>query len=564
MASELMWRIGTQMGRRNVLTGTAGLAVAAALGGTGALTGFPATAKADRALREELMKIPGAGNGSPTDADWQKVGELCLGPTKKNVQPGEFKGVQLSFMGLNNQNLHDFLFRGFLKPWEAYTGASIKWIDLAQADYNARLQQAIATGTVDFDMLEMGAPFEGDVCGKGLASAMPDWVKTQIDFDDYVNYLKPPVGAWDGKIYRVCIDSDCHTINYRTDYFGDAGLAKAWKTEGHKGDWGVPKTWQQVQEVTKFMKGKKVAGKDVYGYLDAPKPWGGFCFYFLASRATAYVKHPNEKAWLFDVDTMKPRVNNPGWVRAIQDVVDALPYEPADQINADPNTTAFQQFLVGTGGLLAWWGDVGTVAVTSDTATVGKQILFDILPASDDVYNHQAGKWETLPTGPNAAPNMAYLGWGIYVMKTVDSDEKKHKAAWSAAALLGDRDLSMWTAAYPSGFQPYRQSHFDVPLWVAGGYDAAYIKSYLELAGDIVQSPEQRHRAAHPRHLPVLQPGRGRTEQGVRGQADRPAGCRQRCRRLGKTDRQDRPRQADCALQSLARHVEGRSRRTVW
>ena len=58
-------------------------------------------------------------------------------PTKANVKEGEFKGVELTFMGLNNQNLHNLLFRGFLKPWEAYTGAKINWIDLAQADYNA-------------------------------------------------------------------------------------------------------------------------------------------------------------------------------------------------------------------------------------------------------------------------------------------------------------------------------------------------------------------------------------------------------------------------------------------
>src|SRR5262249_2601181 len=42
-------------------------------------------------------------------------------------QEGEFGGVELSFMGLNNQNLHNLLFRGFLKPWEAYTGAKISW-----------------------------------------------------------------------------------------------------------------------------------------------------------------------------------------------------------------------------------------------------------------------------------------------------------------------------------------------------------------------------------------------------------------------------------------------------
>ena len=96
-------------------------------------------------LRAQLLQIPGVGKGSPTDADWQKVGELCLGPTKANVAEGEFAGVELTFMGLNNQNWHNFLFRGFLKSWEAYTGAKINWIDLAQADYNPRLQQAIAS-----------------------------------------------------------------------------------------------------------------------------------------------------------------------------------------------------------------------------------------------------------------------------------------------------------------------------------------------------------------------------------------------------------------------------------
>ena len=199
--------------------------------------------------------------GSPTDADWQKVGEMCLGPTKATVQEGEFAGVELTFMGLNNQNLHNFLFRGFLKPWEAYTGAKINWIDLAQADYNPRLQQSIATGTVDFDIIEMGAPFEGDTAGKGLLDEMPDWVKAQIDMDDYVNYLKAPVGTWDGKTYRITIDGDCHTFAYRTDYFGDGSIS---------GMAAVPTTWDEVDAVSKAVKGQKdpLTGLDAYGFLD--------------------------------------------------------------------------------------------------------------------------------------------------------------------------------------------------------------------------------------------------------------------------------------------------------
>ncbi|MBY3115633.1 sugar ABC transporter substrate-binding protein [Rhizobium laguerreae] len=472
---ERMMAIG--LSRRAILKTGASLG---ALAAAGTILGAVGSASAqDASLRSQILQIPGVGKGSPTDADWQKVGELCLGATKSSAKQGEFAGIELSFMGLNNQNLHNVIFRGFLKSWEDYTGAKISWIDLAQADYNPRLQQAIATGTVDFDILEMGAPFEGDVCGKGLASEMPDWVKAQIDMDDYVDYLKAPVGTWEGKTYRISVDGDCHNFNYRADYFTDADLAKAWKDEGHEGEWGVPRTWQKVQEVTKFLKGKTIGGMEAIGYLDAPKAWGGFGFYFLGSRATAYAKHPDDKAWLFDVDTMKPRINNPAWVRAIQDVIDALPSESGDQLNADPGTTAFQQFLAGTGSMVSWWGDVGSGARTSDTSVIGDSVAFDILPGSDDVYNSKTGQWDKLPSGPNHAPNMAYLGWGVYVMARVDSDEKKKKAAWSAAAHLGGKDLALWMAAYPSGFQCYRKSQFDTKEWVEAGYDEAFISNYL-------------------------------------------------------------------------------------
>lgn len=489
------------MTRRRLLQTAASVGGAAALGGLGLGTG---AAFAQDNLRAEILKIPGVGAGSPTDADWQKVGEMCLGATKAGVAEGEFAGVELTFMGLNNQNQHNVLFRGFLKAWEAYTGAKINWVDLAQADYNARLQQSIATGTVDFDVIEMGAPFEGDTAGRGLLSEMPDWVRQQIDMDDYVGYLKAPVGTWDGKTYRISIDGDCHTLAYRKDYFDNDDFKAAWASEGQSGEFGVPATWQQVQAATKFLKGKKdpLTGLDAHGYLDPLKGWGGFGFYFLESRATAYAKHPDNAAWLFDPETMKPYVNNPAFVRAIQDVMDVMPDQPADQINADPGTTAFQQFLAGTGSMVSWWGDVGSNARTSDSSVVGDVVGFSILPGSDDVYNNATGQWDTLPSGPNYAPNMAYIGWGVYVMSRVDSDEKKHKAAWSCAAHLGGKDIALWMAAYPSGFQPYRNSQFNYPEWVEAGYDEAFVEDYL---GSNLDSYNHPNAAIEPRIPGIFQ-----------------------------------------------------------
>lgn len=479
--------------RRQLLKGAASLGALAAASSAG-LGGLMGEALAQEDIRAQILQIPGVGKGSPTDADWQKVGELCLSATKASIKEGEFAGVELTFMGLNNQNLHNFLFRGFLKPWEAYTGAKINWIDLAQADYNARLQQSIATGTVDFDIIEMGAPFEGDTASKGLLDEMPDWVKAQIEADDLVGYLQPPVGTWEGKTYRITIDGDCHTFAYRKDYFGEGsitGMAEA------------PKFWDEINAASIAVKGKTdpLTGQPAYGFLDPLKGWGGFGFYFLEDRASAYAKHPDDKAWLFDAETMKPRVNNPAFVQAIQDVMDlaAAGAYPPDQINADPGTTAFQQFLAGTGMALTWWGDVGSSARTSDTSVVGDVVGFSINPGAKKVYNSKTGAWEEKE---NFAPNMAYIGWGIYVTSRVSGDEKKRKAAWSAAAHLGGKDISLWTSAYPSGFQPYRNSHFKYEEWEKAGYDRAFVEDYL---GSNLDSYNHPNAAIEPRIPGIFQ-----------------------------------------------------------
>ena len=103
---DRLFRAGAS--RRELLKTVSGLGAMAALG----VLGTPLrSAFAQSDLRAAMLKVPGIGMGQPTDADWQKVGEMCLGPIKQVVKEGEFQGVELAFMGLNNQNLHNFLFR---------------------------------------------------------------------------------------------------------------------------------------------------------------------------------------------------------------------------------------------------------------------------------------------------------------------------------------------------------------------------------------------------------------------------------------------------------------------
>ena len=156
-----------------------------------------------------------------------------------------------------------------------------------------------------------------------------------------------------------------------------------------------------------------------------------------------------------------------------------MPSEPADQINADLNVTGFSEFLGGTGSMCAWWGDVGSNVYTNDQSVVQDKVGFDILPGSDDVYNsadrrlgHASERTE--PRAEHGLPRMGHLRDGDGRQRSGQAEGGLERRGLPRR----QRHLDL-AVAYPSGFQPYRNSHFNVADWVATGYPEDFAKSYL-------------------------------------------------------------------------------------
>ncbi|MCO5222261.1 MAG: phosphate/phosphite/phosphonate ABC transporter substrate-binding protein [Thermomicrobiales bacterium] len=99
-------------------------------------------------LRTQILQIPGDGI-TPTDADMERVGELCLRTRIKTSS----KGQTVRFQGLSNANAANNVFRPLARAWEEATGATIEWIDVTQADSYPKMAEAIASNAVDFDVL---------------------------------------------------------------------------------------------------------------------------------------------------------------------------------------------------------------------------------------------------------------------------------------------------------------------------------------------------------------------------------------------------------------------------
>ncbi len=461
----------------------------------GAATAFCATgivgksyrrALAQESVKDQILQIPGSGKGAPTDADMERVGELTLRSQNKD----KFKGQTVRFQGLSNANAHVNVFRPLSRAWEEHTGATVEWIEVTQADSYPKMSQALASNTVAFDVLEGSATWEGELLAGGHCVPMPDSVRNDpgYAFEDIVPYLQGPTRTWDGVMYGASIDGDMHHFNYRKDVFSDARLAEDWKNSGGEGNWGPPKTWQDVQKYSLFMKGKDFEGEKLYGILDPLARGGGVSNWFFMSRASAYAKHPDDPAFFFDPTDMTPKINSPAFVRALQDMIDAAAVAPPDQKSADLLKT-LGDFLAGTGTMAHWWADIGSNVYASDTSVVQDKVGFSILPGSPDVYNWQTKQWDTVTAGQEAAPGatagfnyapyLAFLGWGLYVMKASETNNAS-EAAWDLVNHLTGKDISLWMMIYPSGMNPWRLSHFDPADWMIAGYPEAYAKEYLD------------------------------------------------------------------------------------
>jgi multiple sugar transport system substrate-binding protein len=463
---------------------------------TGAAAAFCATGIVGKSYRRSLAAQDDVKAQMLATSDPEEAGRLALHSTRE----GAFSGQTITFQGLSNTGFHVDVFEPFSAAWSEYTGANIEWIRVTQADSFGLFQQAVSTDTVEFDVLEGSGGWEGDLLGGGHAQPMPDWLlnSPEYDINDIVPYLRDPVRTWEGVTYGASIDGDTHHFNYRKDVFSDQDLAAEWASSGGEGEWGIPQTWQQVNAYHQFLFEKEFDGAPIYGMLDPYGRGGGVSAQFYFSRVSAYGKHPNDPAFFFDPEDMTPLINSPAWVRALEDMVGALPYAPPDYVNADLLKT-LDDFLAGTGAMAHWWADVGSNVYTNPSSLVQGKVGYSILPGSPDVWNRQTQTWDMIE-GNNYAPYLAFLGWGLYVMNEAE-ERGVSEAAWDLVSHLTSKNASLWMNIYPSGMNPWRESHFNAEDWTVSGFPLEEAQQYLDSI---------RQSYSHPNRIVDLRiPGQG-------------------------------------------------------
>jgi multiple sugar transport system substrate-binding protein len=363
--------------------------------------------------------------------------------------------------------------------WEQATGNKVKYIDVPFDQIFDKFRTSQAAGTVDYDVMYGAATWEGDVFSGGLAVEVDNDVKTKLEWDDVMVMFKEVLHHWGGKTYGVPIDGDTHHLNYRVDAFNDPDNQAKYKSQ-FGADLKAPTTWEEYYQIAKFFQNWDwdKRGKPNYGVVETMGRSGGWSSYFYLSHASPYVKHPDDPAFHFDPDSMKPRINSPGFVRALEDMVKSLEVGPPGMANFTVGET-LGFFIGGQGAMQNWWSDVGSQSITNQNSITKNKLGYSLTPGSKQVYNHRSKAWDNIPQ-INYAPYLAWGGWGFWVMKS----SKVREAAFDVLTYLANKENSLWDVLHPTGLNPWRYSHFKVEPWVEVGFTKENATSYLKASSD--------------------------------------------------------------------------------
>jgi len=321
-----------------------------------------------------------------------------------------------------------------------------------------------------FDVVFYGSMWIADVLP--FLEPLPKKMLSSPQYQDVLPHYKS-IASWGDIPYQVPVDGDRHYLQYRRDLLEDPGYRAEFRKRTGR-DLEVPKTWPELQQVARFFHGRKLSdGRTISGIAEITVSDALLGNQFI-KRAAPYAKHPAVKGgFYFDLKTMEPLINTPGFVEALKDFMAAQDlYPPGGKSFTFPQV--IQSFGSGDAVFSDCWDDPFVQAMEPGSQLRNK-VAAAPSPGSRKVWNRKTGKWDAFPD-VNYAPYIVY-GWTGAVIRTTPHKE----AAFEFLGFYANREnhrSDMLVGRF--GMNPFRASDLDVSFWVdRAGWDEAVARSYV-------------------------------------------------------------------------------------
>lgn len=359
------------------------------------------------------------------------------------------------------------------------TGAEVNVVHVPFGDLFQRIMIPFQSGQNAYDVLFYGSLWIGDF--NRFLEPVPGAYQNSSGMADVTDSFRG-VATWNGKLIQYPMDGDRHYLKYRTDAFGDETLRAKFEAETGR-ELTVPATWEEYNEVARFFSGFDWDGDGEvnYGSAEVAKR-DDLMFSAFISRAAPYAKHPDVKGgFFFDLETMEPLINTPGFVRGLELFVEAQKSFPPGGTNFGLGDEIFS--FGGGQTLMSYSWDDAFIQAQQEDSRIRNKVGAAPLPGAREVWNRDTGQWDSFEE-PNRAP---YMTWGWSSAVSALSKEKDMAFDYlcffsNEANTFHDLQIGRF------GVNPYRESHFDSAFWQDLGWDREVADSYVETLSGMEKS----------------------------------------------------------------------------
>lgn len=376
--------------------------------------------------------------------------------TDKKPTQKPFEGVKLQLLVVDDPELSSAIDRLARDEWTAQTGAELVIIQTTE-------KNLADAASLSVDAVICPSHMLGSLAERSLLAPVPLKMLRSPQWGEVFELLRLREAAWGNKIIAVPFGSPVFCCYYRADLLEKLGRKP-------------PQTWTEYEELAKLLaeKGKEERGEGTdnpywSGTIEPLAPgWAGLT---LLARAASYAKHRDNFSTLFNIDTMEPMVAGPPFVQALEDLVAAAKFGPADPLKYDP-TTARQAFWQGCCGLALTWPTAADPSKQEDReqkaaetpAASAINVGFVELPGSPRVFNLSGRVWDNRSEDDQSRVPLVSVAGRLGV---VSKASPQIEAAFQLLLWLSDDRMSPTICTASPTTTLFRQSHLKSPKpWV--------------------------------------------------------------------------------------------------
>lgn len=335
---------------------------AAAAAGTGlAVSGLPLLNRAGQAQAAGMgYQQPWRASDGPYMAWADKHISVVPGsPADRAVQAAKALNLKGSSITLFAENLTINSSNVVAPLFERLTGITVK---NESSPFLSHVTKILADVTVThgaYDAVYAEQSLVPDLAAAGYLRVLNDWVaKYNPALNDVVHPLDQLWTHYNGQIYGLPTDGDIFIFYYRKDLFNDPAEKANFKKKYGR-PLTVPRTWDEFRQAAEFFTRPH---QNLYGVVEPRVK--GFNYFWFFQRFGAM------QGQYFDPATMKPGINGPEGIKALQDLKDqnqfmapdVLSYGYAELVNA---------YAGGHAAMVTTWPALGK---TIEDPTVSKVV----------------------------------------------------------------------------------------------------------------------------------------------------------------------------------------------